>query len=113
MGHFGLLELFVLTADGAVQAAEELFNASLHRFFVLFELFVFTTSEAGFCFKALDFGLQGVIFFFEALDLSIQLVVFLAERFEYSRQAVDVMLKTFKIFVYIHWGGCTPNWGWN
>ena len=98
-----------LTADGAVQAAEELFNASFYHFFVLFELFVLTASGADFFFEALDFGLQGVIFFFEALDLSSQFVVFLAERFEYSRQAVDVMLKAFKIFIYIHWDGCTPD----
>ena len=75
MGHFDLIGLFFFTADGAVQAAEELFNASFYHFFVLFELFVLTASGADFFFEVLDFGLQGVIFFFEALDLSSQFVV--------------------------------------
>ena len=35
VGRFDLPELFVFTAD-AVQAAEELFDASLHHFFILF-----------------------------------------------------------------------------
>ena len=76
----------------------------LYRFFVLFDLFVFTADDADFFFQALDVCLQGVIFLFEALNLLIQFVVFLAERFECSCQTVNVLLKSLKIFVYIHWG---------